>query len=78
MKHMNLEEILDYKINYSNKLIEDNIQNIDISQLFNGKVNVSKKLIEKYYPKNSKEFKDSNFLEIKNINEMNDLIENYK
>jgi len=78
MKHMNLEEILDYKINYSNKLIEDNIQNIDISQLFNRKVNLLKKLIEKYYPKNSKEFKDSNFLEIKNINEMNDLIENYK
>jgi len=56
MKHMNLEEILDNKINYSNKLIEDNIQNIDISQLFNGKINLSKKLIEKYYPKNSKEF----------------------
>jgi len=68
------KSILNNKINYSNKLIEDNIQNIDISQLFNGKVNLSKKLIEQYYPKNNKEFKDSNFLEIKNISEMNELV----
>lgn len=63
------------KVKYSKSFIEDNIEYLGLDLLFNGITDVTDEIIRKYYPKSESDFNETNFLSIKKVNNMPELIE---
>lgn len=63
------------KVKYSINFIEENLDFFNINLLFNGKIDLSEEIIKKHHPKSKSDFDDSDFLSLKELNNMPELIE---